>query len=218
MTHQELPPDDAHPHTLLPWYLTGTLGAAERAQVDAHLGQCADCQAELASLRDVREQVREAFTEPAAAPASAHRRVMARVHRASSARQNAIGASALDRVAGFFRQLLAPKWAPAGAVALIALQVGVLMWAVREPETSPQITERGVSTPTARVQVVFTPEARESEIRLLLDEVRGQIVSGPAADGSYVLEVLASDDARVQAKLQTLRARADLVTRAERAP
>lgn len=218
MTPPELPSDDTHPLTLLPWYVTGTLGAAERAQVEAHLGHCADCQAELASLRDVREQVREAFTEPDAAPASAHQRVMERVRRSSGARPKVIAPSGFDRLAEFFQQLLSPKWAPAGAVALIALQVGVLMWAVQEPATPPQITERAVGMPTARVQVFFAPEARESEIRLLLGELRGQIVKGPAPDGSYVIEVLASDDARVQAKLEMLRARTELVTKAERAP
>lgn len=218
MTHPELPPDDGHPRTLLPWYLTETLGPAERAQVHAHLERCADCQAELASLREVREQVREAFTEPAVAPESARRRVMERVRRATVERHEASRRLALDRVAEFFRQLLIPKWAPAGAMAVIALQLGVLLWAVREPESSSQISSRVVSTPTARVQVLFAPEAREVEIRLLLGEVRGQIVSGPAADGTYIVEVLASDDARVQAKLETLRARKDLVTRAEPAP
>ncbi len=145
MTHPELPPEDGHPRTLLPWYLTETLGPTERAQVHAHLEHCAECQAELASLRDVREQVREAFTEPAVAPESARRRVMERVRRTSVERHDANRRLALDRFADFFRQLLAPKWAPAGAVALIALQVGVLMWAVQEPAGRPQVTERAHS-------------------------------------------------------------------------
>lgn len=218
MTPTELPPDDGHPRTLLPWYLTGTLGERERAQVDEHLGQCAECQTELATLREVREQVREAFTEPAAVPASAHRRVMERVQRSAAGREHAGGPSAFDRFAEFFRELLSPKWAPAGAVAVIALQVGVLMWAVQTPDAAPQERVKGVSTPTARLEVVFVGEARESEIRLLLGELRGQIVSGPQVDGSYVIEVLANDEARAQAKLETLRARVDLVRKAERAP
>lgn len=42
-------PADRHQEVqhLLPWYWTGRLDEAERALVDAHLGECAECRAEL---------------------------------------------------------------------------------------------------------------------------------------------------------------------------
>ena len=36
---------------LLPWYLTDRLAPAERAQVDAHVANCAECRAELEAER-----------------------------------------------------------------------------------------------------------------------------------------------------------------------
>ena len=32
---------------LLPWYINGTLEADERAMVEAHLSDCADCRADM---------------------------------------------------------------------------------------------------------------------------------------------------------------------------
>ena len=45
---------------LLPEYLTGTLSAARRAEVDAHVAGCAECADELTVLRLVREAYAEA--------------------------------------------------------------------------------------------------------------------------------------------------------------
>ena len=44
---------------LLPEYLSGTLSARRRTEVDAHVGNCADCADELALLRLVREAYAE---------------------------------------------------------------------------------------------------------------------------------------------------------------
>ena len=40
---------------LLPWYLNGTLQSTERAQVEAHLGDCPVCRRELAELSELAE-------------------------------------------------------------------------------------------------------------------------------------------------------------------
>jgi anti-sigma factor RsiW len=45
---------------LLPEYLTGTLSAARRAEVEAHVAGCAECADELTVLRLVREAYAEA--------------------------------------------------------------------------------------------------------------------------------------------------------------
>ena len=44
-------------HSLLPWYVTGRLEAAERAQVEAHLNGCPECQAELTIERGLQARI-----------------------------------------------------------------------------------------------------------------------------------------------------------------
>jgi hypothetical protein len=54
---------------LLPFYLNGTLDAAERARVEAELVECAACRAELAELRDLAGVLRaRAAAMPAPSP------------------------------------------------------------------------------------------------------------------------------------------------------
>lgn len=213
--------EDAHPVMLLPWYVTGTLTRGEHAEVAAHLEVCAQCRAELESLRAIRLQVQAASDEGSAPTPAARRRAMERIREqpaAQAARLRTDSApadsSVTDRLAAFFRSLLAPKWAPTAAVALIALQLGVLSWVIQRPEEA-QITTRGLDAPVGRVQVTFAPTASEHDIRSLLGEIRGRIVDGPSADGVYLVEVPAADPARLAAKVETLRARADLVRLAQ---
>ena len=44
-------------HERIPDYVHGTLDAAQRAEVDAHLAACADARAELALVRDARDAI-----------------------------------------------------------------------------------------------------------------------------------------------------------------
>ena len=64
---------------------------------------------------------------------------------------------------------------------------------------------------TAELQVVFTPDATEAEIRTLLFEAGATIVDGPSALGVYRLDAEDPD-----AALEALQARADLVSHAAR--
>ena len=49
---------------LLPWYVNGTLSAAEREYVEEHLSDCADCAQELAALRRIAEAVQDETPTP----------------------------------------------------------------------------------------------------------------------------------------------------------
>ena len=45
---------------LLPWSVNGTLGAADRERVLAHLSSCADCLAEVYLCMDMQASVQQA--------------------------------------------------------------------------------------------------------------------------------------------------------------
>jgi hypothetical protein len=67
---------------LLPWYVSGRLDSDERAEVEAHLADCAECQAELKIERRLNEAVAAAPTAGALHDvehgwASMHRRINA---------------------------------------------------------------------------------------------------------------------------------------------
>ncbi|MCH8100222.1 MAG: zf-HC2 domain-containing protein [Proteobacteria bacterium] len=49
---------------LLPWYVNGTLGAADRERVLEHLSSCADCRAEVSLCMDMQACVQQAGPTP----------------------------------------------------------------------------------------------------------------------------------------------------------
>lgn len=218
MTPHEPTGFDEHPTTLLPWLLTDKLSAGERESVSAHVETCEQCRSELESLRELRAQVREAFSEETVPGMAARREVMRRVRAPANGATRAVEESLLDRFAQVFRMLLAPKWAPAALVALLVVQFGWLATLLRTPDTIPQVTSRGLDAPTARIRLWLADDARAGDVATLLRAARARIMSGPAPDGAYIIEVPANGEAQLQAKLRMLRERTGIVSRAEALP
>lgn len=222
----------SHPVTLLPWYQNGTLAPPEHERVRAHLEGCAQCRAELESLSEVRQQVHAAMDSDAMPTSAARQRVMANIARSPVATPSTHPAreprrSMIDGIAEALRSLMTPKWAPTAAIVLIAVQGGLLVWTAQtpsgpglaEPVTEPPpVTSRSLGSPTARAHVQFATTATEADIRALLGSVRGRIVDGPSAEGVYVVEMLANDTSHAATKADLLRARTDIVIRAELLP
>jgi len=222
----------SHPLDQLEAFELGTLTENEQREVAAHVESCEQCQAEVQSLREVRQQIRAAFESDAVPTPAARRRVMENIarlenpvapveHKSSRA---ASAPSLLDRIAAALQSLMAPKWAPAAAVVLIAVQGSLLLWPAQQTVTPvptstnqqrPLETPRSLEKPSARIHVRFAPTATEADIRALLKEVFGEIVKGPDADGEYVIKVLANNAEHAASKVTKLRERTTIVQSAE---
>ena len=184
---------------LLPWYLAGGLDADEHAQVEAHLGDCQACRAELDFERRLKAEV-------AALPVDVEHG-WARLHRRLAARPRPRGP---DPLAGLVRAWRAgPPWlgwalaAQAGLIAAFGLVVA---------PTAPPAPYHALSAAPAaargNVVVIFRPETSERALREALRAGHARLVDGPTASDAYVLAVPAAERARV---LTTLRARVDIV-------
>ncbi|HEY4212641.1 MAG TPA: anti-sigma factor [Steroidobacteraceae bacterium] len=204
---------DVHPTVLLiPWYLSGQLSAAERDEVDRHLESCASCREELRSARALRRDLKDA-QERIPGPSL---RVRAEVFRRLEERR-ARKAGVLDRISGGLRALLQPKWAPAAALLIIVAQIGALTWlAARPPAAPPRIISRGLpASDVTRLSVTFSATATQSAVAEALRAIGGRIVDGPAADGSYTVELAPGSPTETAARLRSLRGRHDIVERME---
>ena len=197
---------------LLPWYLSGTLSAADRATVAAHLETCDACRRELAALERLKPAVGAAVETRPAPARDLFARVAARV--AAEPRVSPFDRGRWSaRLADWAGTLLAPRLAPALAVGLIVVQFGALaLLAARLYQVVPgeHTTQSGPATsgpPAAgtRLRVAFQDGATALEIRSALESVGAQIVEGPTAAGFFVVVVPPSADAaRV---VETLRSR-----------
>jgi anti-sigma-K factor RskA len=185
---------------LLPWYVTGTLDAAEHRLVEDHLAHCAECAAELAGEERLRAEVAALPDAPAGQWEALRERAMA-------------SAASRRRGAGWWSGLPTGRriaLAAASQAALVLLGIGVYD-RLRQPAEGAYHT---LSAPEAKgaqggnIIVIFRPDSPEQAFRATIDAVGARLVDGPTAAGAYVLAV---PDGRREAALAMLRKRADIV-------
>lgn len=202
---------------LLPWYLTGALSEPERRQVAHHLESCKACREELDEITQIRQDLATVYASQPVPSSQLARSVMARVDEQARPQANPqtvrrAGVLGLDQ---WIRSLLLPQWAPTFVVLLLVVQTALLVW-IGIPATTPDhVSSRSVGAQTARIIVTFHATATMGQIQSLLQDLQGRIIAGPTDDGRYTIEVSAMDLPATQRKIDSLKARGEVVRSAE---
>lgn len=170
---------------LLPWYVTGRLEPDERAQVEAHLETCGECQAELVLERRLRAEIADLPVEVDEAWARMRERMPAE-------RPAPVRAA---------RRRDWRSWAIAAQFVLL-LAAGAALVAPRVQPARYEALGAGAAPPAAAIVVIFRPDATEAAIRAGLAASGARLSDGPTAAGAYVLRV---PEARREAALAALR-------------
>lgn len=181
---------------LLPWYANGSLGAEDRAWVDAYLAQNPEARSELDWYRSLQMRVRENAPAVPATIGLARAMRLIRGDRPTFA----------ERVGAFFGNLgMRPSFALAG-LALVAVQGGVilnLLGSVRENENEIRALNAVRVTEAPMLKISFAPDAKEADIRLLMVQVQGELAGGPGQLGDYYLRVPAGTETAALARVQS---------------
>lgn len=189
---------------LLPWYVNGSLAERERERVEAHLAACLRCQGEERVSRHLAGAVaRAGEVAPAPHPVQLQR-MLARIEESEREERESAGRW---RLLAPLRSLVQATPRPLrGALvaqaAVILLLVGFLAWSAWRPGAAPALRPAyrtlsnpdAAPVPTARLRVMFSPQATEKEIRELLHGIHGEITAGPSPSGAYTVEVPATSD------------------------
>ncbi|EHR71440.1 hypothetical protein BurJ1DRAFT_2611 [Burkholderiales bacterium JOSHI_001] len=182
---------------LLPWYANGRISAADRAWVDEQLAVDPLARAQLAWHRSLRERMQEAA--PAVSDSIGLDQAMSRIR----ADKQAAGGGWAERLTAWLG--LRPGVALAG-LALVALQGGFILHLMNEQKEAAseiravraiEVEERPM------LKLNFAPDAKESDIRMLLMSVQGRLAGGPGQLGDYYVVV---PDGKEDAAAEQLRA------------
>ncbi|MDB5481961.1 MAG: zf-HC2 protein [Caulobacteraceae bacterium] len=209
--------------SLLPWFVTDRLDAAERAEVEAHLTGCPDCRAE-------ERLERRLGSEVAAMPMDVEQswaRLRARLERPASANRGwGSGGGLAAAWRGLGRILRgappwtlqpvhgAPPWMGWAMAGQAVLMVALLSMVWPHGGSSSTVDARyhalgAAPSPRAgNVVVMFRPDTREQDLRAALLGGQARLVDGPTAAGVYVLNVPA---ARRPAAVAALRRRPGVI-------
>lgn len=203
---------------LLPWYAAGTLNAAETRRVA--LAVAAD--PELAArLDDIRAEAAETLILNESIPAPS-RNVADKLFAAIDAEEAVSPRTysprfSLSQWMGEKLTLARPRtlaFAAAAAVAIIALQAGLLVSSFGERELGgfQTATAPGTAVTGPQLLVHFAPTATVADIEALLKDSGGMIVEGPQG-GLFRVQIGPSslDQAGIDRVVEKLRDRPDLV-------
>lgn len=181
---------------LLPWYVTGRLDPDEIAQVERHLGGCAECRDAVAVERKLAEEIAGLPLDAQAGWDQLRRRIVFAPTRPQPLRQ---AWQALRQAFAWPGKL---GWVMAGQLAMVA----AILLVPRQMPAPDQAPYHALGDPAAQrtgnVIVIFRPETPEAALRRTLDDHHARLVDGPTAAGAYVIEVPGAERAKIIAALQ----------------
>lgn len=176
--------------SLLPWYVTGTLGEAEQEALAAHLVRCPDCRTACEAERTLAARL-AAQTEPLPDAAAA----LARLEARTDFERPAANHRAKSRLARVF--MAAPPgmrrlaFAQAAIIAVLAIALGVTLGLTPFAPRYHTVSDPRPVAAGASFDVVFAADAPQSAMRNLLSTSNSQVIAGPNAAGAYTVQTTA---------------------------
>jgi anti-sigma factor RsiW len=194
----------------IPWYVNGTLNAADREAMERYLAANATARDEVALFEKTAHEMRQSAQRIPNDIGLAN--TLARIRREKQDNANVTAFSERKTTVSSFswRSWMAGNWmkpALVAALTVIGIQSALLlrMSPVMRGE-SPSTDTRTVTTNASLLRVRFSPSATEAEVRVLLSSVSARMYDGPAEDGSYLLQVADRDAIRALEALRASRA------------
>ena len=184
--------DELHARTqgLLPWYVNGTLDAAERDAVDAHLAQCEECSADVRREHLLAAQIAELGIDTDHGWEAMRDRMTRLPPRVGTP-------------ARLLRRPVPFGWVVGAQLAAAALIIAVVL-PTRQADPAPAYHVLGAA-PTAKagnLLVQFGPEVTTRQVQAALAGADARIVDGPTVTGAYVLHVTEAERPAALAKLR----------------
>jgi hypothetical protein len=173
----------------LPWYAAGALSPEESGRISAWLAQNGEHDQalldELAWLERTARQVQGAVSVPPAEQGL--NTLLQRVRH--EARLDAPTPRWSAWLRAWRQEASAIRWGLSGLVVVQCLLIVVLVRSMGDSTqvqlSGPQATQ---AQGTVRLQLVFSPQATEAQIRALLLKAQVHLVAGPSALGVYIVQ------------------------------
>jgi anti-sigma factor RsiW len=206
---------------LAPFYVAGTLSAAEKAAFEAALARDPALVRNVESARAEAEET-IALNEALPAPTSrATERLSALLDAEPPRRRTLLERLDLGGTLGAWLSPRALGWAASAALLLAVVEAGALL-APSPPRQSYSTASQDAAPVRAGhfALIAFAPNVSTEAVSALLAANGAQIVEGPRAGGFYRVSLGAADlpEAEAQKRLDALRLAATVIRFAEKAP
>ncbi|WP_119301307.1 anti-sigma factor family protein [Dongia deserti] len=207
--HQNGPLEPQDVEELLPWYVTGRVSREEARGIEAALKTMPDLAEKLAQVQREREAVSRAAEAVEAAPPETLQRLLQQVE---TTRQRRVQrADNRDEAGGWLKGAMSHSviWQAAFAAACVAIvALGIRLY---NPPAPGDLTGGINGSGRATLLVTFQPDATAADISSLLAGAKAVVTGGPGPDGTYLVQVPASQPSDVEAAVSRLQSRQELV-------
>lgn len=197
---------------LLPWYANGTLNETDRAWVDEYLRAHPSAAGQLRWYESLQVKLRE--DSPAVSSEIGMDRALARIRTEGPTPRAAQAAKPVSRP--WFEQI--QEWVAAltpqamlrpalAGLAVLAVVQGIVIGQLAGDDTTEirAVRPAAVADQGPLFKVNFKADAREADIRLLLNDVQGRLAGGPGQLGDYYVRVPAATFAAAEGRLKANR-------------
>ncbi|HUL63466.1 MAG TPA: hypothetical protein VLW55_02510 [Burkholderiaceae bacterium] len=179
---------------LLPWYVNGSIDATDRAWVDRYLSEHPDARAELSWYRSLQTRIQESVP---AVPATIGLSRAMKLIRGDTP-------TFVERITALFGGVALRPAVTYALLAVVVVQGGLMANMFNQAREADEM--RALRAQTVEegplLKVNFAPDAKESDIRLLLVSVQGTLTGGPGQLGDYYVRVPAGKEEQAVAKLK----------------
>ena len=220
MNHSQTQAECTHEASLLlPWYVNNTLSPEERLLVEQHLSQCLYCQDQLEMEKSIHAVTNSTKLQTSTSDQALFNRLLndieadeetADIRQFDTNKQKTFNRSRLTEffsTANLLKALLSFQLISAVLMAFVLVDRNTLDGIIYNTDPTFR-TLSSESAPTsidsARYKILFSKQAQEGEIRQLLQEIRGEIVSGPSINGVYSVDVKGTELAKINYSSKSL--------------
>ena len=220
MNHSQTQAECAHEASLLlPWYVNNTLSPEERLLVEQHLSQCLYCQDQLEMEKSIHAVTNSTKLQTRTSDQALFNRLLndieaddetADIRQFDTKKQKTFIRSRLTEffsTPNLLKALLSFQLISAVLLAFVLVDRNTLDGIIYNTDPTFR-TLSSESAPTsidsARYKILFSKQAQEGEIRQLLQEIRGEIVSGPSINGVYSVDVKGAELAKINYSSKSL--------------
>jgi hypothetical protein len=180
---------------LLPWYVNGSIDATDRDWVDSYLSEHPDARAELAWYRSLQTRIQE--STPAVPATIGLSRTMSRIRG-----DRPTFVERITALLGGVAMRPAVTFALLGVVVVQGGLMAGMFNQAREDAVEMRVQQAKTVEEGPLLKVNFAPNARESDIRLLLVSVQGTLAGGPGQLGDYYVRVPTGKEEQAVANLR----------------
>ncbi len=186
---------------LIPLYLNGRLSEKERQEFEDAVNSYPELKRELMEFTEIKDSYKDIEYEIPQPSDTIYKRIVSNVK--SGTEVSAFKRKGyLEQIQGFLKGLFL---SPRVSWGVVAVQVVIILFMlVRLPEGDKFRTltsEYALKGEEIRINVVFEEDAREREIREVLNKIGAFLIGGPSAEGLYIIQIKDNQDIEVALKV-----------------